>query len=64
MLISDHMLISFEENVHPTCLYGTTRQLGTLEYFAGLSGMLYSGLQKKLDFCIHIRVSLKQDYIP
>ena len=32
MLISDHTLISFEENVHSTCLYGTTRQLGPLEY--------------------------------
>ena len=28
------MLTGFVDNVHPTCLYGTTRQLGPLEYEA------------------------------
>ena len=32
MLIQDHMVISFFVVVHPTCLYGTTWQLGPLEY--------------------------------
>ena len=29
------MLINFDKIVHPTCLYGTTWQLGPLEYLAG-----------------------------
>ena len=33
MIVQDHMVIEFGKIVHPTCLYGTTRQLRPLEYF-------------------------------
>ena len=32
MIVQDHMVIDFGKIVHPTFLYGTTRQLGPLEY--------------------------------
>ena len=32
MIIQDHMFINIKETVHPACLFGTTRLLGSPEY--------------------------------